>query len=593
MCDKGIERSIQVSKSGPSNVDEQYFGIVKTIMKEDCVKRDRTGTGTISTFGTRMVLDIRDGKVPLLTSKKVYHRAIIHELLWMLSGNTDIRYLKENNVNIWDSWVDPKTAEYDAEGKLVAGNLPHIYQAQWRAWDDTRVDDPNAWEPVVTNRKIDQIAMIIDQLKNNPDSRRILLSAWNVSYIEEMALPPCFPSGTMISTPNGYKAIETIETGDIVFSATMKPRVVNNNWKTPYHGNMTGIRLDYSPGFLLSTPNHPHLVINKGYTKAENIEKDDKMVMPLRNTDISREVHSFTYKERSGGNYEDRESTHVLTIQDYYMLGYFVGNGWFMANSGNRVCFAIPNHKVDSILPKIRESIKVSIKGGGDSENVATYETRSNKWSYLLPEFGKYAPNKQIPEWLFNSPLEYIEMFLNGYMDADGCIGPNEYGKRFTTTSKKLAFGLQRLFAMFGKAAGVTYQKRSENKIIEGRFVKQNDTYTIRVSGIQQKITNIYHDSHMEVAVRENHSLHTVEELFVYNLDVEEEHTYIANNFATHNCHVLYQLWTRELSFLERVGYYHKITGRSLPTEDAVEVVSIMDERGIPKRAISSQMYQR
>ena len=129
-------------------------------------KEDRTGTGTVSVFGYQMRFDLSEG-FPLVTTKKIHLRSILHELLWFLKGDTNIRYLHENKVTIWDEWADEN------------GNLGPVYGHQWRSW------------PTADGRKIDQISQVIDQLRNNPDSRRIIVSAWNVGDIENMALPPC------------------------------------------------------------------------------------------------------------------------------------------------------------------------------------------------------------------------------------------------------------------------------------------------------------------------------------------------------------------------------------------------------------------
>jgi thymidylate synthase len=129
-------------------------------------KEDRTGTGTLSVFGHQMRFDLAKG-FPLVTTKKLHLRSIIHELLWFLSGDSNIRYLKENGVSIWDEWADEN------------GELGPVYGVQWRSWQTP------------DGRKIDQVAQIMQQLKENPDSRRIMLSAWNVAEIDNMALPPC------------------------------------------------------------------------------------------------------------------------------------------------------------------------------------------------------------------------------------------------------------------------------------------------------------------------------------------------------------------------------------------------------------------
>jgi thymidylate synthase len=145
---------------------KQYHDLLQHILDNGTKKEDRTGTGTISVFGYQMRFDLNEG-FPCLTTKKLHLRSIIHELLWFLKGDTNIQYLKENNVSIWDEWAD--------EG----GNLGPVYGSQWRSW------------PAADGRHIDQIKLVLDQIKNNPDSRRIIVSAWNVGEIDKMALPPC------------------------------------------------------------------------------------------------------------------------------------------------------------------------------------------------------------------------------------------------------------------------------------------------------------------------------------------------------------------------------------------------------------------
>jgi thymidylate synthase len=271
---------------------QNYQALMKYIKTNGVVKGDRTGTGTLSVFGTQMRFDLAK-TFPLVTTKKCHLKSIIHELLWFLQGETNIRYLKANGVSIWDAWIDPDTAVYDpmtlierlkaiktkdqlesvvawvddfttVDGdhetsltvdalingevvsedftralhdlmdihdvkrqRLVAGDLGPVYGSQWRKWDDTRVilhDQLSAYEAngythigdfegvdgdeqskVVVQRKIDQIADVIHQLKTNPDSRRMIVSAWNPSYVEEQALPPCHSLFQFYSEPTSPK----------------------------------------------------------------------------------------------------------------------------------------------------------------------------------------------------------------------------------------------------------------------------------------------------------------------------------------------------------------------------------------------------
>ncbi|MDX1653325.1 MAG: thymidylate synthase [Brumimicrobium sp.] len=145
---------------------EQYHKLLKHIMENGVDRGDRTGTGTRSVFGYQMRFDLNQG-FPLVTTKKLHLRSIIHELLWFISGDTNIRYLKENKVSIWDEWADEN------------GDLGPVYGHQWRSWPDGK------------GGTIDQISNLVDQLKNSPNSRRHIVSAWNVADVEKMALPPC------------------------------------------------------------------------------------------------------------------------------------------------------------------------------------------------------------------------------------------------------------------------------------------------------------------------------------------------------------------------------------------------------------------
>ena len=145
---------------------KQYLDLMQKVLDEGQEKSDRTGTGTLSIFGHQMKFDLSEG-FPLVTTKKVHLKSIIHELIWFLQGSTNISYLKENGVSIWDEWADEN------------GDLGPVYGAQWRSWPDGN------------NGTIDQIENLINGINNNPDSRRHIVSAWNPALVDEMALPPC------------------------------------------------------------------------------------------------------------------------------------------------------------------------------------------------------------------------------------------------------------------------------------------------------------------------------------------------------------------------------------------------------------------
>jgi len=144
----------------------QYLNLLETILEKGTVKKDRTGTGTISRFGHQMRFDLSEG-FPMVTTKKLHLKSIIHELLWFLAGDTNVKYLQDNGVRIWNEWADEN------------GDLGHIYGYQWRNW------------PTPDGKHVDQVKNLIDSIQNNPDSRRHIISAWNVGELDKMNLPPC------------------------------------------------------------------------------------------------------------------------------------------------------------------------------------------------------------------------------------------------------------------------------------------------------------------------------------------------------------------------------------------------------------------
>lgn len=145
---------------------EQYLDLMRKVVEQGAYKGDRTGTGTYSIFGHQMRFNLQDG-FPLLTTKKIHLKSVIHELLWFLRGDTNVKYLQDNGVRIWNEWADPD------------GSLGHIYGYQWRSWPD------------YDGGHIDQIRTVVEQIRTNPDSRRLIVSAWNVADLDKMNLPPC------------------------------------------------------------------------------------------------------------------------------------------------------------------------------------------------------------------------------------------------------------------------------------------------------------------------------------------------------------------------------------------------------------------
>jgi len=154
-----------------TDIATPYEDLLRKILTEGTLKSDRTGTGTISLFGEQMRFDLSKG-FPLITTKNVFFKGVAYELLWFLKGSSNVHWLQENNVHIWDEWADPET-----------GELGPVYGVQWRSWPAPTPDDPD--------KSVDQISKVVETIRNNPDSRRMMVVAWNPAQVDEMALPPC------------------------------------------------------------------------------------------------------------------------------------------------------------------------------------------------------------------------------------------------------------------------------------------------------------------------------------------------------------------------------------------------------------------
>ena len=252
---------------------KQYLDLLSHVMEHGIEKRDRTGTGTVSTFGYQMRFDL-SGRFPLMTTKKLHLKSIIHVLLWFLSGSTIVRYLQENGVRIWNEWADPD------------GNLGPIYGYQWRSW------------PASDGRSIDQVKNVVTSLKNNPDSRRHIISAWNVGEIEKMALPPChilfqfYVAGDRLSCQLYQRS------ADIFLGVPFN--IASYSLLTMMMAQVTG----YKPGEFIHTLGDAHIYLNHIDQVKLQLTRDPRMlpVMTL-NPDVM-DILGFTYADFSLSEYD-------------------------------------------------------------------------------------------------------------------------------------------------------------------------------------------------------------------------------------------------------------------------------------------------
>lgn len=251
---------------------KQYLELLQTITRDGVIKSDRTGTGTRSIFGYQMRFDLNDG-FPLLTTKKLHLRSIIYELLWFLRGDTNVGYLHDHGVSIWDEWAD------------ADGDLGHIYGYQWRSW------------PTPDGGHIDQIAKLVEQIKSNPDSRRLIVSAWNVADIDTMALPPCHAL-FQFYVADGRLSCQLYQRSADVFLG-VPFNIASYALLTMMIAQVCGLRV----GEFVHTLGDAHIYLNHRQQVAEQLARTPKpLPTMLLNPDV-RSIFDFRYEDFTLENY--------------------------------------------------------------------------------------------------------------------------------------------------------------------------------------------------------------------------------------------------------------------------------------------------
>lgn len=251
---------------------QQYLDLMRFVMQHGVHKQDRTGTGTLSTFGYQMRFDLRAG-FPALTTKKLHLKSIIHELLWFLRGDSNIRYLKEHGVSIWDEWADPQ------------GELGPVYGVQWRSW------------PTPDGGHIDQITRVIDDIRRNPDSRRLIVSAWNVAAIEHMALPPCHAFFQFYVADGRLSCQLYQRSADIFLGVPFN--IASYALLTLMVAQVT----DLAPGEFVHTLGDAHLYLNHLEQVKTQLARTPKALPQMRINPEVRSIFDFRFEDFELTNY--------------------------------------------------------------------------------------------------------------------------------------------------------------------------------------------------------------------------------------------------------------------------------------------------
>ena len=252
---------------------KQYLDLMRHVRDHGVKKTDRTGTGTLSVFGHQMRFDLSQG-LPVVTTKKLHLRSIIHELLWFLQGDTNIRYLKANGVRIWDEWADEN------------GDLGPVYGYQWRNW------------PTPDGRHIDQISQVIAQLQNNPDSRRIIVSAWNVADVDNMALPPCHAFFQFYVAEGKLSCQLYQRSADIFLGVPFN--IASYALLTLMMAQVTGLK----PGEFVHTLGDAHLYLNHLEQVELQLSREPHPLPQMKLNPQITDLFAFTYDDFELSGYE-------------------------------------------------------------------------------------------------------------------------------------------------------------------------------------------------------------------------------------------------------------------------------------------------
>jgi thymidylate synthase len=251
----------------------QYLDLVEHVLNKGFEKGDRTGVGTISVFGHQMRFDLSDG-FPLLTTKKMHLRSIIHELLWFLSGDTNVRYLRDNKVTIWDEWADEN------------GDLGPVYGHQWRSW------------PTADGRTVDQITGVSEQIRRNPNSRRLIVSAWNVGEIDKMALPPCHCLFQFYVADGRLSCQLYQRSADIFLGVPFN--IASYALLLMMIAQVTG----YEPGEFIHTLGDAHLYLNHVEQAKLQLTREPYPLPAMRLNPAVRSVFDFRYEDFELAGYQ-------------------------------------------------------------------------------------------------------------------------------------------------------------------------------------------------------------------------------------------------------------------------------------------------
>jgi len=516
--------------------EEQYLNIIKDILSNGDLRDNRTDTKVLGKFGYQMKYNLRNNIIPLLTTKKVFWRAIVEELLWMISGKSNSNILKEKGIHIWDENSSREYLDKIGLKHYEEGDVGPYYGFQWRNYGAKYVNMNTDYN----DQGIDQLQKVIDTIKNNPNDRRIILCAWNPSDLSKMALPPCFMEGVIVKTKRGFVDIEKVKIKDELLTHNENYQPINKIFITNYTGKIFLINIYGCHDIIKTTPNHPmyyrklqnNIYLNPEWINMENITNEGLIGISINNCS---HIQIF---------YENEKEKLLDNLDIWFGLGYFVSHGFIKNNKKGekKIYFPYCNKILQEQFNKIiQEFSLVKTKNITDKGKwwCELYKVENIFWKKLLLNFldENYQVNI-IPIWIHNAPILCIKNFLKGFLAATGYLKSEPFFQ--TLAPLLIGLDLQKLFLKADIIISIHLNKDRKRTQIE-KLMNKNFNYII-TSKKPNKSKCFIENGFGWFKVKTITSIN-VENKKVYNFEVNEDHTYTVNNFATHNCHVMSQFY--------------------------------------------------
>jgi len=420
--------------------------------------------------------------------------------------------------------------------------------------------------------------------------------------------PPCFIEGTKVLTDTGYKNIENIELDEKLLTHTGQFQNIINLQRKNYTGELYELDIKYHPEIITCTEEHPFYIrtmVQKWDNKirryrnefkepewknAKDLTLYDYYGMVINTNNV---IPEFEFERKINQSTTIKEKIILDDIDYWYMMGYFVGDGWIEETKKRDksirylIKFAINNADEEEVFFRISKILKITDQKV-NSGKCKKFGCQNFIWHNILKQFGKYAYGKIIPEWVHNAPKEYIEEFIKGYMKADGCIGIKNKSKyhKITTVSYNLAYGLQRLYLKIGIISSVKKTIKPKTYIIEGRTVNQRNVYNVIVYTDKIKSYSSFIENNYVWFKPFKIMKKSVENIPVYNFEVENDNSYIVQNTIVHNCQSFSMAGARDPNdprsslFMEFVRYLNYFSPKAFMMENVIGILSAKTASG-------------